>query len=128
MRLYIEAEVPDICYVTEAAYWVALGRVPAFHMEERKRGVSEYEMVDFRLGEEAEWDGTLGDITDYFLESEFRAFGIEIDYERYFDGIYGTSGFTTEEYMDRLKRISPSNLRHTGSYRCRHACKPNRGG
>ncbi len=99
MRLFVEAEVPEICYVTEAANWVALGRVPAFQMVDKRVRPGEHEHVDYRLGEDSEWNGEVGDYDDYISESEFRAFGIDIDYNRYINGIYGTCGVPGDEHL-----------------------------
>ena len=104
MRLFVEAELPDFCYVSEAAYWVALGRIPPDEREIGNALNGEYTAVNARLGEEATWNGQITNMEFGFSESELHAFGVKIDYSRYVEGINGTYGSPGDEYVAEQKR------------------------
>lgn len=67
---------PEVCYVQEAVYWIALGRVPEFYHDEHG---------DARLGEDAFQTGELvGDFDWAYSELEFAWAGlVALDYDRY---------------------------------------------
>lgn len=72
--MFMPIDWPETCYIQEAVYWLALGRVPAFHY---------YEMNDGRFDAEREAaEGTISyDLG--FSEAEFEWVGVKIDYEKY---------------------------------------------
>ena len=79
MRAYVEADVPEACYLFEMLLWVALGRVPQalYDLEGREiRSVPFYQDSGYQPED-----------LQYFFEKEFDAIGASIDYSRYFKAV-----------------------------------------
>lgn len=80
MRIFQEVVLPDTCYVPEAAYWAALGRVPEL--------LYDSDGNEARNSEENSWDGSLVEFDrGGFSSMEFRRFGPVPDMERYWAAI-----------------------------------------
>lgn len=77
MRLFVEAELPDYCYVSEAAYWVALGRAPTDEREITENENREYIAVNVRLGDDALWSGDVADFGSHFQNLSFANLGLK---------------------------------------------------
>lgn len=95
MRLFTEVELPETCYVSEAALWVSLGRAPTVNWHWEPDGDDEYRYVDGRVARGTVWDGGTVDFNHPIQPSEFQSMGIEVDYTRYeiaSTGIYGMRG------------------------------------
>jgi hypothetical protein len=92
MRIFREALLPDTCYVTEAACWLALGRVPDF--------LTNDEGFDSRNDEEAAFTGERVDSfrTD-FSEMEFRMIGVDVDIDRYEEVVARAGQLSGAEYL-----------------------------
>lgn len=112
MKVYVEAEFPEVCYLSEAVVWVALGRVPKiqYTMEE---GVPE-RGLDFRLStalpkKEADSEACppFFETNEPFTKSEFTAFDVEIDYVRYECNFYETGGNSGHEYLRLSAELMP---------------------
>ncbi len=94
MKMYEEALLADYCLISEAPYWVALGRLP----EPAFEGSRETE-EDARRSTERIDDDNLFFVFDGFEEAEFSALGIEVDFERYYDARFAYPGGSGAEYM-----------------------------
>jgi hypothetical protein len=93
---------PDVCYVQEAVYWIALGRVPEYYHDEHG---------DARLGEHAIQSGELvGDFDWDFSELEFAWAGVkDIDYDRYLESPknlyhFGEPAASAAGYVDHWEK------------------------
>lgn len=103
MKLYKEVELPKFSFLSEAIYWIALGRAPeAFdvfpQLDERcAEGEDTVQIQDD--GELIWFDDECLAIDKFFYESEFVALGEEIDYDKYLDIHLSTNGMTKEEFL-----------------------------
>lgn len=74
MRIFREVELPWSCYVTEAAYWVAIGRPPVAALDEDFRDIrSSPNALSSSLAFHFDTDG--------FSKEEFEAIGVELDFD-----------------------------------------------
>ncbi len=73
--MYKVIDWPDTCYIQEAAYWLAFGRVPDYFLDD--------DGADQRQGEDARYSGEIVEFDWGYSEAEFRAAGVSVDYERY---------------------------------------------
>lgn len=102
VSLFQRVETPEFCYISEAAHWIAIGRVPIAHMETSKPTLSsDYLYVDYRRGDEAMWDGEPQWTPGEFSYEEFLNAGIAVDYPRYLDVRSETEGQSAEAYFAR---------------------------
>lgn len=104
MIFFQQIETPEFCYIAEAALWLALGRVPPSWREEVNDPVTgNLQYVDFRRGEEAMLKGTCRNYASAFHEEEFKAIGLEVDYDRYLDVREKTRGLSAGDNLDSLR-------------------------
>ncbi|MNI00092.1 hypothetical protein D3C73_528790 [compost metagenome] len=90
MRLFRIIELPTSCYITEAAYWLALGRVPeeSIHEEGHPKRLTD------GIGLQFDFD------VDGFRKSEFDLLGIEVDFERYLSSRLTVGGRNAAYYLE----------------------------
>ncbi|MGO6921250.1 hypothetical protein ACCS39_27345 [Rhizobium ruizarguesonis] len=90
MRLFRKIELPNSCYITEAAYWLALGRVPeeSIHEEGHPSRLTD------GIGLQFDFDA------DGFRKSEFDMLGIQIDFERYLSSRLTVGGRNAAFYLE----------------------------
>lgn len=93
-RLFKEVELPSTCYVQEAVYWLAFGRVPEFHFQD--------DLNDQRMGEYACQTGSRVEFDPGFTEAEFRSVGVEVDYPRYVEARQFVQEQDSEQYIANL--------------------------
>ncbi|WP_068113382.1 hypothetical protein [Tropicimonas marinistellae] len=124
--LYATIEPAEFCYLSEAALWIALGRVPPRKTEwidddagedlpnDGNGGASPIATIDIRLGEDAYWLGLTRDVGQYrFSEPEFRAVGTDIDHQRYLRALQGLHGMDVEEFLDDVRRLARADRMET---------------
>lgn len=89
---------PETCYVLEAAYWLAFGRVPFFITGDGTQ--------DARMGVDARYGGELYSFDSGFSQDEFFHVGAEpFDYERYRDASYA---YADPEHVAKMRKVIES--------------------
>ncbi|RVD26597.1 hypothetical protein [Mesorhizobium sp. M4B.F.Ca.ET.017.02.2.1] len=94
MLLFKQYEMPDTCYIQEAAFWVVFGRAPEwFHYEDKgdARGIPE---AFLESGEPESYDAV------GYSALEFAMAGVEVDWARYQSAREGVSSTSAEAKAD----------------------------
>lgn len=95
MLLLKPVEMPDTCYVQEAAYWVAFGRVPEFMpYEEHPDMRANLEVITSGDGNGLDW------YDQGFSATEFQSCGVKIDMDRYFEARAAFYLGSFDEFME----------------------------
>lgn len=114
IELYVRAELPETCYIHEAAQWVALGNVPTFYHHDKGKDVRGF--VDEHLDH-------LSAVVepDYFGVAPFiSTFIPEVSNREFSDAIALTGGQSVRDISDRIEWIET----HTASIQAFKADSP----
>lgn len=97
MEVFVRAEIPETCYINEAAHWVAFGVVPSFYPDDKSgndlRGIAEEHLDQL----EANVEVSYLDLCP-FIESIFP----KIDVKKFTDYMLSTGSTSPEKYRELI--------------------------
>lgn len=94
MKFFSQVFPSDYCFLNEAAFWVAFGRLPEFELVE--------DGVDFRRSKELILQGEVDDRC-IFIEEYFKSAGMDIEYESYSKWLLGDPGYNSLDEFDEMR-------------------------
>lgn len=97
LMVFIPAAFPSTCYVSEAAEWIAFGRVP----DPLQHWVDDgEEWRDRKEGPDGE--GYIGEPEGGYRQMEFRWLDVPIDWERYDEAVSAAGEKTGDQHRERF--------------------------